>query len=116
RRGIRTPMALISSGTMDTSNGRGTPTKLRLTLQGAVLTIGMSQSPPIPSAMRHPQSRLQTLVRTQRRPKRAALFLFFLLIVAFAAAWVLPNAWRETTRREAYLPELEAQAKRSPYD
>lgn len=39
-----------------------------------------------------------------------------LVVVGVAAAVFLPRAWRETERREAYLPQLEAMARRDPYD
>ena len=39
-----------------------------------------------------------------------------ILAAALAAALTLPGAWRETQRREAFLPRLEAQARHAPYD
>ena len=47
--------------------------------------------------------------------KRAAL-LTAVLLSALALGLVLPNAWRATERREAYLPSLEQQATRTPED
>lgn len=38
------------------------------------------------------------------------------LIALVAAALLLPGAWRETQRREAYLPQLETLAHRNPYE
>lgn len=51
-----------------------------------------------------------------RRPRRAALFIIVLALLGGLLALILPGAWQETQRREAYLPQLEAQAQRSPYD
>ena len=47
-------------------------------------------------------------------PRRAALILALLLLLA--AALLLPGAWRQTARQEAFLPALEAQAARTPDD
>lgn len=55
------------------------------------------------------------LARSQRRPIRAALFLFTLCALVLIAL-LLPGAWLETSRREAYLPDLERQARLSPND
>lgn len=49
----------------------------------------------------------------KRRPLRAAL-LGVILLAALAAAATLPGMWRETERREAFLPQLEAQSARDP--
>ena len=38
------------------------------------------------------------------------------LAAALAAGLTLPSAWRETQRREASLPKLEAEARHDPYD
>lgn len=53
--------------------------------------------------------------REQRHPLRVALILFGLLIVVWCLI-VVPEAWQKTMRREAYLPDLEVQARHSPYD
>lgn len=63
--------------------------------------------------MRRSQKIVELTATQQRRPKRAALLLFSLCVLAVSAALLLTHAWRETVRREAYLPELEAQAARS---
>lgn len=55
-----------------------------------------------------PISKTRRSFRTARMLGALAALLFFL---AFA-----PSAWRETARREAYLPQLEAQARRNPLD
>lgn len=52
---------------------------------------------------------------TKRHPVRAALFVVGLLALA-GLAYLLGTAWRETALREAYLPDLEAQARRSSDD
>lgn len=52
----------------------------------------------------------------KRRPRRAALLAVTVAALGILLALVLPGAWQETQRREAYLPQLEAQAQRSPYD
>ena len=53
----------------------------------------------------------------KRRPNRAALLLGLLTLLAvLAAALTLPGLWRETQRREAFLPTLEAEAARTPDD
>ena len=53
--------------------------------------------------------------RQSRRSQRAALLLFCLLSI-FLSIVTLPQAWRETSRREAYLSQLEAEAHRNPLD
>lgn len=50
-----------------------------------------------------------------RRSRRAALWLVG-LIALFCAIVFLPPAWHETSRREAYLPQLEAEARLRPLD
>ena len=53
----------------------------------------------------------------KRRPRRLALLVAGLALLA--GLWLgltLRDAWRGTRRREAYLPELEAMARRSPGD
>lgn len=47
------------------------------------------------------------------RRSRAVLLL---AVTAGAAMFSLSRAWKETERREAYLPQLEGEAKRHPYD
>lgn len=51
----------------------------------------------------------------RRRPNRAAFFVLPLLLIA-CLAWWLTGAWHATTLREAYLPDLEVMARRSPAD
>ncbi len=51
----------------------------------------------------------------RRFPKTARL-LVLLFLLAFAAVLWLRPAWKETTRREAYLPQLEAEALHDPFD
>jgi len=54
-----------------------------------------------------------------RRPsprRGGAVLLAILLLCALGGAVTLPGMWRETERREAYLPQLEAQAARDPSD
>lgn len=46
----------------------------------------------------------------------ARILTALLLLAALAAGLTVPGAWRETQRREASLPTLEAQARHSPYD
>jgi tetratricopeptide (TPR) repeat protein len=50
-----------------------------------------------------------------RRSRRAAIWLLGLLLLLWGIL-VLPSAWRETSRREAYLPQLEAEARLHPLD
>ncbi len=51
------------------------------------------------------------------RTKGAALLVgVVLLLLTLAAAVILPGMWRETQRREAYLPQLEQQAARDADD
>ena len=52
-----------------------------------------------------------------RRPNRAA-WLIFIMLLTFSALSVLflETAWQETQRREAFLPQLEAMAQKSPSD
>lgn len=64
------------------------------------------QIPPTPRPARFPARRL--LARRLLAGVAAAGLL--------AAALTLPGMWRATQRREAYLPQLEAQAARAPYD
>ena len=45
-----------------------------------------------------------------------ALLLFLICLCAVIGAFALASAWTRTARREAYLPDLEAQARRSPHD
>lgn len=52
----------------------------------------------------------------KRRPLRAALFLVCMLAAGAVAVAALSPAWQRTQRREAYLPDLEAQARRAPTD
>ena len=52
----------------------------------------------------------------KRRPHRAAFFIIPLAALTLYLSVTLPGAWHETSRREAYLPELEAQAARLPDD
>lgn len=47
-----------------------------------------------------------------RRSRRAVLLLIGLLVLLLGVL-VLPPAWRESSRREAYLPELESEARNS---
>ena len=49
-------------------------------------------------------------------PKTKGAIALVLLLGFLAAAVTFPPAWRETQRREAYLPQLERQAWRSPDD
>ena len=62
-------------------------------------------------------SKNQVPAPQKRRPHRAALFLG-LCVLAFglALASFLPGAWQATQRSEAYLPQLEAQARRHSDD
>jgi len=50
-----------------------------------------------------------------RRSRRAALWLLGCLLLLWGILF-LPGAWRETSRREAYLPQLEAEARRNSLD
>ncbi len=50
----------------------------------------------------------------KRRPRRAALALLCLLVIGSALAVRLSADWQQTARREAYLPDLEAQVRRTP--
>ena len=52
----------------------------------------------------------------KRRPLRAALLLATALVVGTLLGVVIPGAWQRTQRREAYLPDLERLAQRSPTD
>lgn len=61
-----------------------------------------------------PEDNSVPLVPRKRR-LRAALFLVTLAAL-IAAGVALTRDWRETQRQEAYLPQLEAQARRDPYD
>ena len=45
-----------------------------------------------------------------------ALLLSLICLCAVIGAFALASAWTRTARREAYLPDLEAQARRSPHD
>ena len=63
------------------------------------LHVGNETPPRIPS----PQT---------RRALRAAVLLLLLALVG----WQLADAWRQTARREAFLPALEAQALKTPND
>lgn len=56
-----------------------------------------------------------TSARGPRLPV-ARVLTVLILAAGLAAALTLPGAWRETQRREASLPRLEAQARRDPYD
>ena len=58
---------------------------------------------------------MKTTLQPKRRPLRAAFFIGLCLLL-LAIGLTLPGAWQETARREAYLPQLEAQALRSPTD
>ena len=51
----------------------------------------------------------------KRRLSRPAVALLVLVVLVLLAA-VLGSAWQQTRLREAYLPDLEAQAQRSPTD
>jgi tetratricopeptide (TPR) repeat protein len=53
--------------------------------------------------------------KQERRFTRTALLLVC-LAVAVRFAFALSDAWAETTRREAYLPDLQAMVRRTPYD
>lgn len=55
-------------------------------------------------------------MKAGRVSPRTALALLGALILALALGLRLADDWRQAERREAYLPELEAQARRSPYD
>lgn len=55
-----------------------------------------------------PQPRGRRVVR--------ALLLSLLILGAGTGALALASTWTQTTRREAYLPELESQARRTPHD
>ncbi|MBV9849301.1 MAG: tetratricopeptide repeat protein [Armatimonadetes bacterium] len=73
------------------------------------MSKGRSQTPDMVRSASAP-------VPQKRRPHRAALFVGGVIAVVLALAAVLPGAWRETQRRETYLPQLEAQARRHPED
>lgn len=45
-----------------------------------------------------------------------ALLLSFFCLTAVTGVFALASAWTRSTQREAYLPDLEAQAQRSPHD
>jgi len=68
---------------------------------------------PAPDADRNPTHAPER--RPFSRTKGAAL-LAVVLLLALAAAVTLPGMWRQTRLREAYLPQLEAQAARDPDD
>ena len=74
-------------------------------LRGTKLSAQAGNAPEKTSA---PQS-------NARRSQRTALLLCGLLVLLVFIVFV-PSAWRETTRREAYLPQLEAEARRNPSD
>lgn len=61
-----------------------------------------------------PENQLAPQSKT-RRSRRTALLLCGLFVL-LAAVLYLPAAWRETSRREAYLPQVEADALRNPSD
>jgi len=50
------------------------------------------------------------------RPRRPARLLLVLILLLPAGWLTLPSAWRETCRREAYLPQLEAEDRNTPFD
>jgi len=54
--------------------------------------------------------------RVRRRRRALALLASLFLLPAVVGAFALGAAWTRTARREAYLPDLEAQARRSPHD
>lgn len=51
----------------------------------------------------------------RRFPKTARLLVLFLLLLLLCLVLVRP-AWKETARREAYLPQLQSEARESPFD
>ena len=60
-----------------------------------------------------------TGVRTAARPARLRRALRWLLpaaALAAVASFLLAPMWHETCRREAYLPQLEAEDRRTPFD
>lgn len=57
------------------------------------------------------------VVSEKHRPRRAVLFIGLCgLAAALALVYALAGAWRATQQREAYLPQLETQARRHPDD
>ena len=74
-----------------------------------------SRSLQVPVTTGHtPENQLAPQSKT-RRSRRTALLLCGLFVL-LAAVLYLPAAWRETSRREAYLPQVEADALRNPSD
>ena len=68
---------------------------------------------------RHLREKVQTAGPTTKHPltKRPVVKVaIVLLLTGGVCVAVLPRAWQETQRREAYLPQLEAMARRDPYD
>ncbi|MCW3100886.1 MAG: Cytochrome c biosis factor [Chthonomonadaceae bacterium] len=51
----------------------------------------------------------------RRFPKTARMLVLPVLLLLAGIAWILP-AWRETACREAYLPQLQADALRNPFE
>ena len=58
----------------------------------------------------------QTAPQSRKRRSRRTAFLLCGLLVLLVSVLLVPSAWRETQRREAYLPQLEAEARRNPSD
>jgi len=55
-------------------------------------------------------------LRRGRFPRPAALLFAVLVLSGAAIGFWFADAWGKTARREAYLPQLEAQSRSSPYD
>ncbi len=76
-------------------------------------TPTLSPSPPRRGALHVPAEAAPPPTPPRSRRVRVVAFACLALLMTVAGLW-LADAWRQTERREAFLPQLEAMARRSP--